>query len=79
VAIDIFIHDSDHSQEHQRFEYGAVQQVVAPGGLVYSDQDYPHERAVEELAERTGGLHRRFEAKSGEPPGYAGGVRLPPY
>ncbi len=76
-AIDVFSHDSDHSADHQAFEYEAVRPYLAPGALVLSDQDYPHETALPELARRVAGVHRRVRTVAGDPGLYAGGVRLP--
>jgi predicted O-methyltransferase YrrM len=38
--IDIFLHDSDHSPEHERGELDIVMEKVAPGGLVLSDNSH---------------------------------------
>ena len=36
-AIDLFIHDSDHSYQHQSFEYATALPHMAPDGLLASD------------------------------------------
>lgn len=54
--VDLFIHDSDHSAEHEARELVAIEDRLAPGALVLSDNAH----ATDELArfaERTG---RRF-------------------
>lgn len=35
--IDIFYHDSDHSYDHQLFEYSTVWEKLPPGGILVSD------------------------------------------
>ncbi len=35
--VDIFIHDSNHSAEHERLEYGAVEARLSPQSLILSD------------------------------------------
>ena len=76
APIDVFSHDSDHSAEHQAFEYETVEPHLAPGALVLSDQDYPLDPALERFAGRVHGVHRRVRTVAGEPGLYAGGVRL---
>lgn len=75
--IDLFIHDSDHSAEHQVFEYGAVASHLAPSAIILSDQDYPHETALSDFATAHCATHRRVRTVSGDPGGFAGGVRFP--
>lgn len=36
-SLDLFYHDSDHSYEHQMFEYSEVWKKLRPGGLLVSD------------------------------------------
>jgi hypothetical protein len=36
-AVDIFIHDSDHSTGHMRWEFLRAWPAVKPGGILYSD------------------------------------------
>jgi hypothetical protein len=75
-GIDLFIHDSDHSESHQRFEYEAVRMKLSAGAVVLSDQDYPHETALSDFAAMTGGSHLRVRTTAGDPGNYAGAVRL---
>ena len=76
-SIDIFIHDSEHEQEHQRFEFATVAGQMSRGGLLLSDQDYPHEKALQSVAVRLVGRHARVKSTVGDPGGFVGGVRLP--
>jgi hypothetical protein len=75
--IALFFHDSDHSQAHQRFELMAARERMVPGGVLYSDQDYPGEHVLAELAAGWGAVHHRVRTVSGEPGGFAGAIRLP--
>lgn len=36
-AVDFFIHDSDHSPEHERFELQTIWPAVSPGGIIMTD------------------------------------------
>lgn len=36
-SVELFIHDSDHSYVHEMAEYRAIEEVLAPSGLVLSD------------------------------------------
>jgi predicted O-methyltransferase YrrM len=36
-AVDIFIHDSDHSYDHMHWEFEQVWPLIRPGGLLLSD------------------------------------------
>jgi hypothetical protein len=75
--IDLFFHDSDHSQLHQRFELTSARKHMAAGGVLYSDQDYPGEHVLPQLAADWGAEHYRMRTVSGEPGGFAGAIRLP--
>ncbi len=81
APIDIFIHDSDHSEEHRRFEFTTVRPHLAPGAVVISDQDYPSESVVSEFAAEVSGVHERLctvAPTEDQPLGdYAGAIRLP--
>jgi hypothetical protein len=74
--VDLFFHDSDHSQAHQCFELMAAHRCMGRGGVLYSDQDYPGERVLPELAADWGAEHHRVRTVSGEPGGFSGGIRL---
>lgn len=39
-GIDFFIHDSDHSPEHERAEFDAVAPRLSPGGICLSDNSH---------------------------------------
>jgi predicted O-methyltransferase YrrM len=75
--VDVFIHDSDHSEQHQSFEYAAVAPGLTPGAVVLSDQDYPMETTLSAFAESHGGRHLRVKSVAGDPGLWAGGVRMP--
>ena len=79
-SIDLFIHDSDHSEEHRKFEFSTVWPSLSPGALVLSDQDYPDETVVSDFAKYVGGRHARVQTvrpQGRSPRGvYTGGVRL---
>lgn len=81
APIDLFVHDSDHRADHQAFEFDTVLPHMAPGGLLISDQDFPHETVLPEVAARIGGRHARVRSDTGSAYGgidaFAGGVRLP--
>lgn len=61
--VDIFLHDSDHSVEHERRELAAVEPRLAPGGLLLTD-NVTKTSVLSEFAERTG---RRFLAFTERP------------
>jgi predicted O-methyltransferase YrrM len=50
--IDFFLHDSDHSPQHERGELDLVMENIAPGGLVLSDNSHVTS-AVSDFAEAT--------------------------
>jgi len=56
--VDFFLHDSDHSVEHERNEFEAVESRLAPGALLLTD-NATVTNVLAEHAERTG---RRFLA-----------------
>ncbi|MFC3504761.1 class I SAM-dependent methyltransferase [Micromonospora krabiensis] len=56
--VDLFLHDSDHSREHERREFEAVEPKLAPGGILLTD-NVTTTNVLAEHAERTG---RRFLA-----------------
>jgi predicted O-methyltransferase YrrM len=76
APIDLFFHDSDHSQSHQEFEFRTVRPFLAATALIISDQDYPFDPLIEALAEEWGAAHWRVRTVSGEPGGYMGGLRI---
>lgn len=49
--IDLFLHDSLHTQEHMRFEFEEAWAALRPGGLLIAD-DIQGNRAFLELAGR---------------------------
>jgi predicted O-methyltransferase YrrM len=54
--VDLFLHDSDHSAEHERREFEAVESKLAPGALLVTDNARVTP-VLSRYAERTG---RRF-------------------
>lgn len=56
--VNLFLHDSDHSREHERREFEAIEPKLAPGALLLTD-NVTHTGVLAEHAERTG---RRFLA-----------------
>jgi predicted O-methyltransferase YrrM len=58
APIDLFYHDSDHSHDHQMFEYETVWPYLRPGGVLISD-DIDKSSAFQE-----------FCAKVGQPPNF---------
>jgi hypothetical protein len=46
--VDMFIHDSDHSVEHQRFELTSVMPFINQGGWIFCDD--PHIELIDSLA-----------------------------
>jgi predicted O-methyltransferase YrrM len=54
--IDLFIHDSDHSPEHETRELAAVQGALRPGARVLSDNSH----ATDSLVEWARGTNRKF-------------------
>lgn len=58
TPVNLFLHDSDHSKEHERHEFGAIESKLAPGAILLTDNvTVTNELAAH--AERTG---RRFLA-----------------
>lgn len=56
-SFDVFVHDSDHSEECQTFEYEAAWKYVRPGGIIASDDvawGQPPHRAWWKFRERHG-------------------------
>ncbi|MEH0845668.1 class I SAM-dependent methyltransferase [Micromonospora sp. CPCC 205711] len=56
--VDLFLHDSDHSVAHERREFAAVEDKLAPGAILLTD-NVTTTNVLAEHAERTG---RRFLA-----------------
>jgi hypothetical protein len=56
TSVDLFLHDSDHSAAHERTELRAVENVLAPGALLLSDNAM-HTNVLPRYAEAT---NRRF-------------------
>jgi hypothetical protein len=54
--IDIFLHDSDHTPEHETKEFEAVANKLSPGAIVLSDNSDQSDRLLR-FARQTG---RRF-------------------
>lgn len=61
--VDVFLHDSDHSVEHERREFEAVGPKLADGALLLTD-NVTKTRVLAQYAERTG---RRFLAYREQP------------
>ena len=58
TPVDLFLHDSDHTIEHERNEFTAVEAKLAPGALLLSD-NATKTNVLPKYAEKTG---RRFLA-----------------
>ncbi|WBB70631.1 class I SAM-dependent methyltransferase [Micromonospora sp. WMMD812] len=56
--VDLFLHDSDHSREHEKREFDAVEPKLAPGAMLLTD-NVTTTNVLAEHAERT---DRRFLA-----------------
>jgi Methyltransferase domain len=54
--IDLFLHDSDHSAEHERNEFDAAAARLTPSAIVLSDNSH----ATNELAEWSAAHNRKF-------------------
>ncbi|MEU1601891.1 O-methyltransferase [Micromonospora matsumotoense] len=64
--VDLFLHDSDHSHDHERRECDAVEPKLAPGAILLTD-NVTTTGVLAEHAERTG---RRFLAYRETPLGH---------
>ena len=51
APVDLFLHDSDHSVAHRRFEFTTIKQSMAPEGMILSDDDEPSDGLLRGLAE----------------------------
>lgn len=74
APVDLFFHDSDHSPEHQEFEFRTAKAHASPSGVLISDQDYPFEPLLDKLAEEWGVRHYRVRTGVGDPGDYMGGL-----
>jgi hypothetical protein len=74
--VHLFIHDSDHSREHQEFEFRTARPFMAPDGLMVSDQDYPFDPLLEELQAEWSAAHARIRTVEGTPGNFMGALRL---
>jgi predicted O-methyltransferase YrrM len=63
VPVDVFLHDSDHSVEHERLELATVEPRLSPGALLLTD-NVTTTRVLSEYAEKTA---RRFIAFTERP------------
>ena len=63
TPVELFLHDSDHSAAHERAEFEAVEQKLAPGGLLLTD-NVTSTDVLCRYAEQTG---RRFLAFTERP------------
>jgi predicted O-methyltransferase YrrM len=61
--VDLFLHDSDHSAEHERREFAAIEEHLSPSALLLTD-NVTKTRVLSQHAERTG---RRFLAFTERP------------
>ncbi|HEX6871492.1 MAG TPA: class I SAM-dependent methyltransferase [Micromonosporaceae bacterium] len=64
--VDIFLHDSDHSVEHERREFATVEAKLSPNALLLTD-NVTKTRVLPQYAETTG---RRFLAFTERPAGH---------
>jgi predicted O-methyltransferase YrrM len=64
--VDMFLHDSDHSVEHERREFATVETHLSPGALLLTD-NVTKTPVLSEYAEKTG---RRFLAFTERPAGH---------
>jgi predicted O-methyltransferase YrrM len=76
--IDLFIHDSDHSAEHEAREFELIESRLSRSGIVLSDNSH----ATEELAKWSKSCNRKFFYFAEEPynhwyPGAGIGISLP--
>jgi hypothetical protein len=77
--VDLFIHDSNHSYEHEASEYRVVRPFLAPAGVILSDNAH----AVPALADFARSEGRRYVYFGEQPvghfyPGAGIGISLPP-
>jgi len=63
TPVDVFLHDSDHAPARERGEFGTVEQRLAPGALLLTD-NVTSTDVLGRYAERTG---RRFLAWTERP------------
>jgi len=63
TPVDVFLHDSDHAPARERGEFGTVEQRLAPGALLLTD-NVTSTDVLARYAERTG---RRFLAWTERP------------
>ena len=56
VSVDLFLHDSDHSAEHERKEFCAVESLLSPNAVVLSDNSH----VTQELSKWSRENDRRF-------------------
>jgi hypothetical protein len=68
-AVDIFIHDSDHSYDHMHWEFEQVWPVIRPGGLLLSD-DILGNSAFDDFVNQYGAVSHKL--------GNLGGIVKPP-
>jgi predicted O-methyltransferase YrrM len=61
--VDLFLHDSDHSVEHERREFATVEAHLSPGAMLVTD-NVTKTRVLSQHAEQTG---RRFLAFTERP------------
>jgi predicted O-methyltransferase YrrM len=61
--VDLFLHDSNHSVEHEKREFATVESHLAPGALLLTD-NAARTKVLSQYAERTG---RRFLAFTERP------------
>jgi hypothetical protein len=74
----LFIHDSDHSAEHEAREFELIESRLSRSGIVLSDNSH----ATEELAKWSKSCNRKFFYFAEEPynhwyPGAGIGISLP--
>ena len=76
--VDFFIHDSDHSEQHEANELKAVREKLSPEALVLSDNSEQNSQLLE-FAERTGRAFLFFSEKPKDHwwPGEGIGVAFP--
>lgn len=63
-AIDIFFHDSDHSYDNMKFEFGTAFQYLKPNGLIVSD-DIHKNNSFEEFVNKNNLFAVQFSSKGG--------------